>query len=181
MERTAARAEQVTVLCRFERGQPLGAAGVRLPGGGVKTDRNGEPAEGARCDFSAGSPVAGRLGIPIGCAQVEFDEKATFLKPGRSGCGIAGGACEYSGMFRVRSAAKSLHSCSSDMGRAELNDLEPGTPPEIRQIPGGALALLFVIAADYKTRTRDQLILRWEPDGQLFAAVARVPSAPEQG
>jgi hypothetical protein len=111
---------------------------------------------------------------------VEFDEKPTFLKPARSGCGIADGACEYSGMFRVGRAGEVLAE-SGDMGRAELNDLEPGTPPEIRQIPGGALALLFMIAADYKTRTRDQLILRWEPDGQLFAAVARVPSAPEQG
>jgi hypothetical protein len=67
------------------------------------------------------------------------------------------------------------------MARAELNDHEPGMPPEVRQIPGGAMALLFMIAADFKTRTRDQLILRWEPDGQLFAAMARVPAAPEQG
>jgi len=66
------------------------------------------------------------------------------------------------------------------MARSELNDLEPGTPPEVRKIPGGALALLFNIAADFKTRTRDQLILRCEPDGQLYAAMSRVPTAPEQ-
>jgi hypothetical protein len=67
------------------------------------------------------------------------------------------------------------------MARAELNDLEPGAPPEVRRIAGGALALLFMIVAEYRTRTRDQLILRWEPDGQLFAAMSRIPTAPEQG
>ena len=65
------------------------------------------------------------------------------------------------------------------MARVELNDREPGAPPEVRQITGGALALCFTIAADYKARSRDQLILRCEPDGQLFAAVARVLDKPE--
>ena len=83
--------------------------------------------------------------------------------------------------FGPASGGELLADRSIRKARSELNDLEPGTPPEVRRIPGGALALLFTIVADFKTRTRDQLILRWEPDGQLFAAMARVPAAPEQG
>ena len=68
----------------------------------------------------------------------------------------------------------------TDMARVELNDGEPGTPPEVRHVPGGSLTLVFTIAADYKARTRDQLILTSEPEGQLFAALAREPADPEQ-
>ena len=66
------------------------------------------------------------------------------------------------------------------MAQVELNDREPGTTPEMRRIAGGALALLITIAAGRSTRPGDQLILRCEPDGQLYAAVARAPDKPEQ-
>jgi hypothetical protein len=63
----------------------------------------------------------------------------------------------------------------------DLNDQEPGVPPEVRRIAGGALALLITIAADDVTPpTRPQLVLRWEPDGRLFAALLRAPLKSEQ-
>jgi hypothetical protein len=69
---------------------------------------------------------------------------------------------------------------SNKMAQVELNDREPGTTPEMRRIAGGALALLITIAAGRSTRPGDQLILRCEPDGQLFAALIRTPPKSDQ-
>jgi hypothetical protein len=59
----------------------------------------------------------------------------------------------------------------------DLNDREPGVPPEVRRIAGGALALLITIAADDVAPAPPQLVLRWEPDGRLFAALLRAPQS----
>jgi hypothetical protein len=69
---------------------------------------------------------------------------------------------------------------SGEMSQVELNDHEPGVPPEVRRIAGGALALIITIAADHVSADRAQLVLRSEPDGQLFAALLRAPAKPEQ-
>ena len=69
---------------------------------------------------------------------------------------------------------------SPDMARVEFNDREPGAPPEVRRIAGGALAILLNIAADHHTRGRDQLVLRWEPDGHLYAALMRIPEKTDE-
>jgi hypothetical protein len=66
------------------------------------------------------------------------------------------------------------------MAQVELNDREPGIMPEVRRIAGGALALLITIAAGRSTRPGDQLILRCEPDGQMYAALVRTPPKSDQ-
>lgn len=66
------------------------------------------------------------------------------------------------------------------MSQVELNDSEPGVPPEVRQIAGGALALIITIAPDYMTPARSRLVLRQEPDGQIFAALVRAPRKSEE-
>jgi hypothetical protein len=66
------------------------------------------------------------------------------------------------------------------MARVEFNDREPGTPPEVRRIAGGALAILINIASDHRARGRDQLVLRWEPEGHLYAALMRIPENPDE-
>ena len=71
---------------------------------------------------------------------------------------------------------------SHDMAQVDFNDQEPGVPPEVRRIAGGALAFLIGIAADDDaTLATPQLVLRWEPDGRLFAALLRAPLKSEQG
>jgi hypothetical protein len=67
------------------------------------------------------------------------------------------------------------------MSQVELNDHEPGMPPEVRRIAGGALALIIAIVPDHVTSAGAQLVVRWEPDGQLFAALLGAPAAPEAG
>jgi hypothetical protein len=61
------------------------------------------------------------------------------------------------------------------MSQVDLNDLEPGVPPEMRRMAGGALALLITIVPDRVTPARAQLLLRCEPDGQVFAALLTAP------
>jgi hypothetical protein len=68
-----------------------------------------------------------------------------------------------------------------DMAQRDFNDQEPGVPPEVRRIAGGALAFLIGIAADETALASAQLVLRWEPDGRLFAALLRAPLRSEQG
>ena len=65
------------------------------------------------------------------------------------------------------------------MPRRDRNDDEPGAPPQTRRIAGGAVALVMPIS-DHTMYVRAQLVLRWEPDGQMFASIAGTPIEPER-
>ena len=60
------------------------------------------------------------------------------------------------------------------------NDFEPGAPLRVRCLAGGVLAVLIPIMRDRGARVRDQLILRWHPNGQLFAALLETPKKRER-
>jgi hypothetical protein len=64
------------------------------------------------------------------------------------------------------------------MSQVELNDHEPGVPPEVRRIAGGALAFIITIVSDHATPASAQLVIRQEPDGQLLAALLAAPTEP---
>jgi hypothetical protein len=57
------------------------------------------------------------------------------------------------------------------MSQVELNDQEPGVPPELRRMAGGAVAILIAIQPDHMTPPRGQLVIRSEPDGELLGAL----------
>jgi hypothetical protein len=58
------------------------------------------------------------------------------------------------------------------MPRLESADHVPGAPIETRRLSGGAVVLIMRIAGDHQMPARAQLVLRCEPDGQIFAAIA---------
>jgi hypothetical protein len=66
------------------------------------------------------------------------------------------------------------------MAQGDINDFEPGTPLRVRSLDGGILAVLIPIVRDRGTRVREQLILRWHPNGQLFAALLEIPKTGER-
>ena len=66
------------------------------------------------------------------------------------------------------------------MPRRDRNDDEPGVPPQTRRIAGGAVALIMPITPDHTMYVRAQLSLRWEPDGQIFAAIIGTPTDSER-
>jgi hypothetical protein len=66
------------------------------------------------------------------------------------------------------------------MPRRDRSDDEPGAPPQTRRIAGGAVALVMPISPDHTMYVRAQLVLRWEPDGQMFASIAGTPIEPER-
>ena len=53
-------------------------------------------------------------------------------------------------------------------------------PPQTRRIAGGAVALIMPISSDHTMYVRAQLSLRWEPDGQIFAAIIGTPTDSER-
>jgi hypothetical protein len=61
----------------------------------------------------------------------------------------------------------------------DWKDNQRGEPPTTRRIPGGAVTLTMPIADDVRS-VRAQLVVRWEPDGQIFAAIIGKPSDSEQ-
>jgi hypothetical protein len=66
------------------------------------------------------------------------------------------------------------------MPRRDRSDDEPGVPPQTRRIAGGAVSLIMSITPDHTMFVRAQLALRWEPDGQIFAAIVGSPSDPQR-
>lgn len=64
------------------------------------------------------------------------------------------------------------------MAQSERYDSRPGVRPETRCIAGGAVALIMPIFASHMTPASAQLVLRCEPDGQIYAAIGpRMTSA----
>jgi hypothetical protein len=66
------------------------------------------------------------------------------------------------------------------MAQGDINDFEPGPPLRVRSLAGGTLAVLIPIVQERGTRVHDQLILRWDPNGQLFAALLEIPKKRER-
>jgi hypothetical protein len=62
------------------------------------------------------------------------------------------------------------------MSRLEKIDTQPGAPPDIRLIASGAVVLVMPVAADRAITAATQLVLRCDRDGQIFAALGRVPT-----
>jgi hypothetical protein len=56
----------------------------------------------------------------------------------------------------------------------DRSDNQPGAPPTTRRIAGGAVTLTMPIL-DHTRLVRAQLVVRWEPDGQIFAAIIGTP------
>jgi hypothetical protein len=87
----------------------------------------------------------------------------------------------FNRVFSTIAGGGALALSTPDMSQVELNDLEPGIPPEVRRIAGGALALIITIVPDHVMSAGAQLVVRWEPDGQLFAALLGAPAESEAG
>jgi hypothetical protein len=62
------------------------------------------------------------------------------------------------------------------MARLEKMDDRPGAPPDSRRIASGAVVLVMSIPMSPTTMAATQLVVRMEPDGQVFAALGRAPS-----
>jgi hypothetical protein len=59
--------------------------------------------------------------------------------------------------------------------RLNLNDHSPGAPLDTRRAPGGSVVTIMRILGDPEMPAKVELVLRFRPNGQMFAAISRAP------
>ena len=79
---------------------------------------------------------------------------------------------EKLGLERRTNEAAILHKRSRVGDSSETLDNRPGTKPDIRMVGNDVVLVLPVIGLP-KPHPRGNLILRFDPDGEVFAAMSR--------
>ena len=64
------------------------------------------------------------------------------------------------------------------MARREPTDHLPGGPLDVRRLPSGVVVLVMNIVGYDRVPAAVELVIRCEPDGQMFAAIGQRPIDP---